>query len=135
MAFNKPEYSDYVSDNSSETLLFKSILKTETKERTEIESFLYFHRRKSDNTLATLDDQNSGGEVYFRKKPYFKSFHAFYSIPSLSYSKLTSDSFHDFNCFPIIPFSKSFFFIARTNILMVAINNPLMIVPSTCNSF
>lgn len=111
MAFNKSEYSDYVSDNSSKTLLFKSILKTETKVRTEIE-YIFFYisiRRKSDNTLATLDDQNSGGELFFRKKPYFKSFHAFYSIPSLSYSKLTSDSFHDFNCFPIIPFSKSFF--------------------------
>lgn len=111
MAFNKSEYLDYVSDNSSETLLFKSILKTETKGKTEIEYFFLYisSRRKSDNTLATLDDQNSGGESYFRKKPYFKSFHAFYSIPSLSYSKLTSDSFHDFNCFPIIPFSKGFF--------------------------
>lgn len=124
MAFNKSEYSDYVSDNSSETLLFKSILKTETKVRTEIESFFIF---------PVVGNLTIPSPHWIRKKPYFKSFHAFYSIPSLSYSKLTSDSFHDFNCFPTIPFSKSFFFIARTNISMVAINNPLMIVPS--NSF
>lgn len=41
MAFNKSEYSDYVSDNSSESLLFKSILKTETKGKTEIE-YIFF---------------------------------------------------------------------------------------------